>query len=177
MHPGQTARRHFMRNKIISAADAARLIPDDAVICIGSSAGLNCPDHMLAAIGERFRQESHPRNLTVFSPIAAGDMYGIKGIDHLAQEALISTILAGSYPSGPSSLPSPGIWEMIGRNEIAAYNLPSGVMYDMARDAAAKRAGVLTKVGLDTFVDPRLNGGKMNDAAAARGDVVHLVEF
>jgi acyl CoA:acetate/3-ketoacid CoA transferase len=166
-----------MRNKIITAADAARLIPDDAVICIGSSAGLNCPDHMLAAIGERFRQEAHPRNLTVFSPIAAGDMYGIKGIDHLAQEGLISTILAGSYPSGPSSLPSPAIWEMIGRNEIAAYNLPSGVMYDMARDAAAKRAGVLTKVGLDTFVDPGLNGGKMNDAAAARGDVVHRVEF
>jgi propionate CoA-transferase len=166
-----------MRNKIVSAAEAASFIEDDAVVCIGSSAGVNCPDFVLAAIGKRFRSECHPRNLTIFLPIAAGDMYGIKGIDHLAQKGLISTILAGSYPSGPSSLPSPLIWEMIGRNEVAAYNVPSGVLYDMARDAAAKRPGVLTKVGLDTFVDPRLNGCKMNEAAQKRGDIVNLVEF
>lgn len=166
-----------MRNKIVSAAEAASFIKDGAVVCIGSSAGVNCPDHVLAAIGDRFRSEGHPRDVTIFSPIAAGDMYGIKGFDHLAQKGLISTILAGSYPSGPSSLPSPLIWEMIGRNEVAAYNVPSGIMYDMARDAAAKRAGVLTKVGLDTFVDPRLNGCKMNEAAAKRGEIVNLVEF
>lgn len=166
-----------MKNKIVTAQDAARLVPDGAVLAIGSSAGLNCPDMMLRAIGERFAAEGAPRDLTIFSPIAAGDMYGIKGIDHLARKGLIGTILAGSYPSGPSSLPSPAIWEMIGRNEVAAYNLPSGVMYDMARDAAAKRPGVLTKVGLGTFVDPRLDGGKMNEAAARRGDVVRHVEF
>jgi propionate CoA-transferase len=166
-----------VKNKIITATEAASLVRESDVICVGSSAGLNCPDLVLAAIGERFRSEGSPSNLTIFSPIAAGDMYGIKGIDHLAQKGLLSTILAGSYPSGPSSLPSPAIWEMIGRNEIAAYNIPSGIMYDMARDAAAKRVGVLTKVGLDTFVDPRLDGCKMNEAAATRGEIVHLVEF
>jgi acyl CoA:acetate/3-ketoacid CoA transferase len=166
-----------VRNKIISAQRAAELVPNDAVVAIGSSAGLNCPDRTLEAIGERYCARGYPRNLTIFSPIAAGDMYGIKGIDHLARPGLIHTIIAGSYPSGPSSLPSPAIWEMIGREQVAAYNLPSGVMYDMARDAAAKRPGVLTKVGLNTFVDPRQQGGKMNDAAARRGDVVHLVEF
>ncbi|RXG93235.1 acyl CoA:acetate/3-ketoacid CoA transferase [Bradyrhizobium vignae] len=166
-----------MKQKIITASEAAKLVGDGDVVCIGASAGLNCPDFVLAAIGERFRSEGHPRDLTVFSPIAAGDMYGIKGIDHLAQKGLLSTILAGSYPSGPSSLPSPAIWEMIGRNDVAAYNLPSGVMYDMARDVAAKRAGVLTKVGLDTFVDPRLDGCKMNEAAVKRGEIVRLVEF
>jgi propionate CoA-transferase len=166
-----------VKKKIITAAEAAKLVPDNVVLAIGSSAGLNCPDLTLKAIGERFSAEGSPQNLTVFSPIAAGDMYGIKGVDHLARHGLISAILAGSYPSGPSSRPSPAIWEMIGRNELAAYNLPSGVMYDMARDAAAKRAGVLTKVGLDTFVDPRQLGGKMNEAAEHRGDVVNLVEF
>lgn len=166
-----------MKQKIISAQDAAKLVPDGAVVAIGSSAGLNCPDLTLKAIGERFAAEGAPRNLTIFSPIAAGDMYGIKGIDHLARKGLIEAILAGSFPSGPSSLPSPAIWEMVGRDEVAAYNLPSGVMYDMARDAAAKRPGVLTKVGLGTFVDPRVDGGKMNEAAARRGEVVKVVEF
>jgi acyl CoA:acetate/3-ketoacid CoA transferase len=60
-----------MRNKIITAADAARLIPDDAVICIGSSAGLNCPDHMLAAIGENTVRLRGWASCRKRSPIAA----------------------------------------------------------------------------------------------------------
>ena len=162
-----------MLNKVIDVDAAAALVPDGAVVSIGSSAGLNCPDRMLRAIGERFAREGAPARLTVLLPIAAGDMYGIKGIDHLAQRGLLERVIAGSYPSGPSSKPAPRIWEMIGANEVAAYNVPSGILYDMHRDAAAKRAGVFTKVGLGTFVDPRRQGCKLNDAAAARGEVVH----
>lgn len=166
-----------MREKVIEADQAASLVRDGDIVAVGSSAGLNCPDRVLRAIGERFASEGHPRDVTLFSPIAAGDMYGIKGIDHLARKGLLSRVIGGSYPSGPSSLPSPAIWEMLGRNEVACYNLPSGVMYDMVRDAAAHRPGVLTKVGLGTFVDPLLDGGKMNEAARLRGDVVGRVEF
>ena len=43
---------------------------------------------------------------------------------------------------------------MITGDAIPAYNVPSGILFDMHREAAAKRPGVLTKVGLDTFVDP-----------------------
>lgn len=166
-----------MRQKIISNIQAAKLVKDNDVLAIGSSAGLTCPDFVLKGIGERYATESHPRGVTIFAPIAAGDMYGIKGVDHLALPGLIKQIIAGSYPSGPSSLPSPKIWEMLGRNEIAAYNLPSGVLYDMLRDAAAHRPGVLTKVGLGTFVDPELDGGCMNNAARAAEAIVRRVDF
>ena len=159
-------------SKQIDFAEAARLLPDEAVVAVNSSSGLNCPDRMLAAIGERFAAEGHPRSLTLVLPIAAGDMYGIKGIDHLARKGLLARVLAGSYPSGPSSLEPPAIWRMIGANDVAAYNVPSGILFDMLRDAAAKRAGVLTKIGLDTFVDPRRNGCRMNEAA--REDIVRL---
>lgn len=166
-----------MRNKVISTQQAARLIKDGDTLAVGSSAGLTCPDHLLKGIGERYGSEGHPRGLTFVAPIAAGDMYGIKGVDHLAQPGLIATIIAGSYPSGPSSLPSPKIWEMLGRNEVAAYNLPSGVLYDMLRDAAAHRPGVLTKVGLGTFVDPAIDGGCMNEAAKAQDPIVRRMSF
>ena len=162
-------------SKAVSFADAAKLIPDGAVLAVNSSSGLNCPDRMLAAIGERFAAEGRPRGITVMMPIAAGDMYGIKGIDHLARKGLLSKVLGGSYPSGPSSMEAPAIWKMIAADEVAAYNVPSGVMFDMLRDAAAKRAGVLTRIGIDTFVDPRRNGCKMN--AAARDDIVKLVNL
>ncbi|HRK19879.1 MAG TPA: CoA-transferase [Hyphomicrobiaceae bacterium] len=166
-----------MRNKVVTTEQAARLVKSGDLVVVGSSAGLNCPDAVLRGIGERFRAEGQPRDLTMFCPIAAGDMYGIKGIDHLAQTGLLASIVAGSYPSGPSSLPSPLIWEMLGRNDVAAYNLPSGVMYDMLRDAAAHRPGVLTKVGLGTFVDPERDGGCINDAARARLELVRRVAF
>ena len=157
-----------MTGKIVSMEDAAARIEDDAVLTISSSSGLGCPDRMLQAIGERFEAEGHPQNLTTLHPIAAGDMYGIKGIDHLARDGLLKTIIAGSYPSGPSSMLMPEIWQMLTENRVAAYNVPSGILFDMHSDVAARRPGVMTKVGLDTFVDPVHQGCAMNDAAAAR---------
>ncbi len=76
------------RAKVLSAAEAAALIPDAAVVTVSSSSGLGCPDAVLAAVGERFAASGHPREVTAIHPIAAGDMYGIKGIDHIAQEGL-----------------------------------------------------------------------------------------
>ena len=106
---------------------------------------------MLEALGERFEAEGHPRNLTTLHPIAAGDMYGIKGMDHIARDGLLSRVIAGSYPSGPSSMPMPDIWKMIVEDRVEAYNVPSGILFDMHRDVAARRPGVLTQVGLDTL--------------------------
>ncbi len=162
--------------KVITAAQAAALIRDGDVVSISSASGLGCPDKVLAAIGERFDREGAPRNLTTLNPIAAGDMYGIKGIDHIAKPGLLARILAGSYPSGPSSLPMPAIWHMVVDNQVEAYNIPSGILFDMHRDAAARRPGVLTKVGIGTFVDPDLQGCAMNDAAA-RHPVVRKERF
>ena len=163
------------RSKIVSLAEAAALIPDEATVSVSSSSGLGCPDAMLRAIGERFRETGGPRNLTTIHPIAAGDMYGIAGIDHIAEPGLLKRVIAGSYPSGPSSMPSPKIWEMIHENQIEAYNIPSGILFHMHVDTAAKRPGVLTRVGIDTFVDPRQSGGRMNECTTE--DIVEVVQF
>ena len=159
--------------KILTADEAVRLIPDEAIVSVSSSSGLGCPDAVLAALGRRFEGESRPRNLTTLHPIAAGDMSGIKGIDHIAKEGLLKKIIAGSYPSGPSTAEPPLIWQMITGNRIPAYNIPSGILFDMHREAAAKRPGVLTKVGLDTFVDPAFEGCAMNALATTEPVVIH----
>src|SRR5437899_4545035 len=146
------------RAQFLSSAQAAALIPSEATVTVSASSGLGCPDTLLRAIGERFTQMGAPRALTVIHPIAAGDMYGIGGIDHLAQPGLLKRVIAGSYPSGPSSMPSPKIWQMIAENQVEAYNIPSGILYHLHRESAAGRPGVLTTVGLDTFFDPRRQG-------------------
>jgi len=74
-----------MPGKVVSAAEAVGRIGDGAVVTVSSSSGLGCPDKVLEALGERFAGEGHPRDLTTLHPIAAGDMYGIKGIDHIAR--------------------------------------------------------------------------------------------
>ena len=164
------------RPKVLTAAEAARLIPDGAIVTVSSSSALGCPDAVLGAIGARFDAEGHPRNLTTLHPIAAGDMWGVKGIDHIAKPGCLAKILAGSYPSGPSSAEPPAIWKMVSGDAIPAYNVPSGIMFDMHREAAAKRPGVLTKVGMDTYVDSHREGCAMNAKAAAE-PIVSRVNF
>lgn len=163
-------------SKLVSLAEAASRIKDEAVVTVSSSSALGCPDRMLQAIGERFQETGHPRNITTIHPIAAGDMYGVKGMDHIAKEGLLARVIAGSYPSGPSNLPMPAIWKMIVDDAIPAYNVPSGILFDMHRDVAARRPGVLTKVGLETFVDPVREGCAMN-AKGAAAPIVKRTEF
>ncbi|GAA1862638.1 acyl CoA:acetate/3-ketoacid CoA transferase [Pseudonocardia ailaonensis] len=155
------------RPEILTARRAADLIADGDIVSVSSSSGLGCPDAVLAGIGERFAETAGPRGLTTLHPIAAGDMSGIKGIDHLARPGLLSRVVAGSYPSGPSSAEAPRIWQMIDAGEVEAYNFPSGVLHQMHRAAAARQPGVFTKVGLGSFVDPDETGGRMNDATPA----------
>jgi acyl CoA:acetate/3-ketoacid CoA transferase len=162
--------------RVLTADQAAALVPDGAVVTVSSSSGLGCPDAVLAAIGRRFDATGHPRAITTLHPIAAGDMYGVKGVDHIAKDGLLARILAGSYPSGPSSAEPPLVWRMVTEDRIPAYNIPSGVLFDMHREAAAKRPGVITKIGLDTFVDPDRQGCAMNARAAAE-PVVSRIEF
>ncbi len=154
-------------SKIKTAREAADLIANDAVVAVNSSSGLCCPDAVLEAIGQRFEETGAPRNLTSVHPIAAGDMFGTPGTDHMAKPGLLAKIIGGSYISGPSNAEPPKIWQMILGEQLAAYNVPSGIVFDMLREGASKRPGVFTKVGMQTFVDPDLEGCAMNDTARA----------
>ena len=163
-----------MRNvPVLSGGEAAKLIADSAVITISSSSGLGCPDAVLKAIGQRFKETGSPGNLTTLHPIAAGDMYGIKGIDHLCRPGQLRRVLAGSYPSGGSKLDPPLIRQLIHNDQIQALNIPSGVLFQMHRAASTGQPGVLTEVGLGTYADPRLEGAKMN---AVTDDFVQLMQ-
>lgn len=163
-------------SKVKSAEEAVQLIADNAVIAVNSSSGLCCPDAVLKALGARFDKEKHPKNLTSIHPIAAGDMFGSPGTEYIAKPGMLAKIIGGSYISGPTKAEPPKIWQMISANQLAAYNVPSGIVFDMLREGAAKRPGVFTKVGLETFVDPRLEGCAMNEMARQE-PIVRLEHF
>ena len=129
----------MVRSKVTPIETVGELIPDNGVVTVSSSSGLGCPDATLRAIGNHFLEKGAPRGLTTIHPIAAGDMYGIEGIDHIAHPGLLKRVIAGSFPSGPSNLPSPRIWQMIDEDQVEAYNIPSGILYHMHRESAAGR--------------------------------------
>lgn len=163
-------------SKVFLADEAVNLIADNAVIAVNSSSGLCCPDAILKALGERYEREKHPKNLTSINPIAAGDMFGSPGTEHIAKLGMLTKIIGGSFISGPTSAAPPKIWEMITSNKLAAYNVPSGIIFDMLREGSARRPGVFTKIGLETFVDPRLEGCAMNEKAK-QNPIVRLENF
>jgi acyl CoA:acetate/3-ketoacid CoA transferase len=147
---------------ILTVDEAAGLIPSGATVTVSSSAAQLVPDTVLAGIEARFQATGEPKGLTVVFPLAVGDSFGTVGLDHLAHPGLVKRLIGGSYVNGPASKPSPKIYGMVHAEEIEAYNFPLGPLLHLHRDIAAGKPGVITKIGLGTFVDPRDQGGRMN---------------
>jgi propionate CoA-transferase len=142
--------------KIISAADAAKLINNGDFVAIqGSGGGIGEPDLLIKAIRDRFLADTYPQGLTLCHATGLGDWQG-GGIDQLALPGLVRRDIAGHLGM------SPEIARMISDNQIESYNFPQGVLSQMFSAIAARKPGVFTRVGLHTFVDPRIEGGKMN---------------
>ncbi|HZF76765.1 MAG TPA: CoA-transferase [Acetobacteraceae bacterium] len=149
--------------------EAASLVRDGDTLLIGGSGGGHAvPEALLAALGRRFREGGVPRGITALHPVGVGDG-GQRGLGHLAQRGLLKRNVAGSYVN------SPPIGQMALRDEIEAWSLPQGALSQLMREMAAGRAGLLTKTGLHTFVDPRMQGGRQS--ASATEGLVELVSF
>jgi propionate CoA-transferase len=164
-----------MPNKIMTAEEAVKLVNSGDIVSICGIVGGLVPEKVLASLGKRFLDSGGPRDLTVVFPVAVGDVYGTAGTDHLAHEGMLKRVIGGSYVTAPASSPPPKIYEMVYKNKIEAYNLPMGVLMHLHREIAAKRPGLITGVGLGSFVDPRLNGAKMNEIT--REDLIEVIQL
>ncbi len=145
------------RDKIVTAEEAVALIRDgDTVVAEGFAA--QCfAEELTLALEARFLQTGSPRDLTLAFTVAQGNRQG-RGFDRLCYEGLLKRAIGGHWGM------SGELGKMAVDNKIEAYNLPQGVIAQLFRDTAAGKPGLLTRVGLDTFVDPRNGGGKINDA-------------
>jgi propionate CoA-transferase len=153
--------------KLMSADAAAALVPDGATVLVdGSGGGVNEPGLVLAALESRFVRERHPSALTVVHPSGVGDGQGA-GIDRFAHPGMVAKVIGGHWNWAPR------MQRMASAEEIAAYCLPQGVLSHLFRAIAGKAPGVITHIGLGTFVDPRLSGGRLN--ARAEESMVELM--
>ncbi len=159
--------------KIISKEEAAQLVQDGDVVGInGFAFGFGFPEALVKALGERYEREEHPQGMSLMFASGCGDggkSEGTFGLDHFAQEGMVKKVIAGHVGLAKK------FSGFIKDNKIAAYNFPQGVVTHMFREMAGGRKGVLTHVGLNTFADPRVEGGKMN--SKAQEDLVKVVKI
>ena len=150
--------------KIVTRREAASLIKDGITLGIGGFGAHSAPDELLLGIEERYAQEGHPRGITVFSGICTGNNKPDPiGHNHLAAEGLIDTLIAGHYKN------SAKMDRLVSENKIAGYALPLGVVVNMLRAAASGKPGVITRVGIHTYADPRVEGCAVNERARSQG--------
>lgn len=145
------------RNRLVlSAAQAAALIGDGATVIVGGSGSLlQVPETMLRAVGERFMAEGHPRGLTAIHVMGLGDNTG-RGVDHIAHEGLVSRFIGSHFVLSPRQQ------KLIASDRVEAIGLPAGTITLLYREIASGRPGLFTDIGLETFVDPRQQWGRMN---------------
>ncbi len=144
-----------MVDKIVNLEDAIALIGDNDTVCVSGFVGIGTPECLLRGIEERFDADQSPRDLSLLFAAAPGDGKEA-GLNRIAKEGLIKRAIGGHW----SLVPKLGAMAM--QNKIAAYNLPLGCISQLYRDIAAGKPGMFSKVGLNTFVDPRYDGGAIN---------------
>ncbi|MDR3567963.1 MAG: acyl CoA:acetate/3-ketoacid CoA transferase [Syntrophobacteraceae bacterium] len=158
------------KNKIVTAEEAVSIILDGDTVVFGGFAGIGVCEEIALAIEQRFLTSGKPEKLTLLFAVATGPGNDSnKGLNHLAHEGLLRRIIGGHWALAPR------IQKLAVENKVEAYNLPLGVISHLYRNIASQKAGIFSKVGLGTFVDPRQGGGKLN--AKTTEDLVRLLEI
>lgn len=154
--------------KLVSATDAVRAVPDGATVIIGGSgAGHALPQMFIDTLAEVYRAEGAPKDLTTVRVVGIGD-FAERGFSQLAIPGLMRRTIGSNIGNEPQ------LGALIESGEIEAYSFPQGVLSQLCREIAAGRPGLITSVGLDTYVDPRHTGGKQGTAVE---DLVEVVEL
>lgn len=161
-----------MTVKFINAKEAASMIKDGTTVAIDAFISFCLADDILSEIETRFIEEGHPHSLSIVNVAGIGGDGKNRGINHFAHKGLMKRFLCSNLSLANN------IYPLITENAFPCFMIPQGVLSHMMRAIASGKPGIITEVGMKTFVDPRIDGGCINDAAKACSDIpVQLISL
>jgi propionate CoA-transferase len=154
-------------SKVIPVRQAVGLVRDGSTVLVGGSgAGHAVPQRFIDELAAVFEAEGRPRDLTTVRIVGIGD-FAERGFSQLGLPGLMKRTIGSNIGNEPR------LGALVERGELEAYSFPQGVLSQLVREIAAGRPGLLTHVGLGTYVDPRQTGGKQNSRTTE--DLVEVV--
>lgn len=155
--------------KIIRNEQLKDVIPDGASIACTGFSKSGIAYYVYKGIEDCFLEYGHPAGV-IFNCNALGGIGEVGTYnDHFGPRGLVSAIRVAHITLAPR------VNEQITKNEIPGHMYPLGVMAQLYRDMGAGKPGVISKVGLGTFADPRQEGGRMNEIT--QGDIARVMEI
>lgn len=142
--------------EFLKASEVAEKISDYSTVATGGFVGIGVPEEVLIYLEKRFLEKKEPKGLTLIYAAGQGDGKQ-KGLNHIAYEGMIKKVIGGHWGLAPR------LGELVLSNKVEGYNLPQGVISHLFRDMSAGKSGTISKIGIGTFVDPIIQGGKLNE--------------
>jgi len=158
-----------MKANFVSAAEAAAMISDGSTIATVGMTIVCAAESIYKAIEKRFLEFNSPSGLTLVHASGQSDRVG--GIQHFAYEGMTKRIIGGHWGLAPKWM------DLITGDRVEAYNLPQGQLAQLYRSMACGLPGKMSKVGLGTYIDPRLEGGKMNPRTKLLPDIIEVLNY
>ena len=164
--------------KFVALEEAVSHVNDNATLIIGGFSTYGSPEELIKGLAVRYEQTGHPKNIMIISGILPGDKTEVDephkgynvGANMLRADGLIGGAMLGLADAR-------AIGYKINENKIAGYLIPMGILVNLFRATAGGAPGILTKVGLGTYADPRQEGCMGNEMARARGPIVELMKI
>lgn len=156
-------------SKVMSLNEAIGLIRDGDRVATSGICMSGVPEEIMAGIEKSFLETGKPRDLNMIFAAGQGCWDDIHAYQHMAHEGLVASAIGGHFGTCKS------FGKLIEDNKIIGYNMPQGVIVDLFHEAVKGMPGHITKLGLKTFVDPRIEGGKLN--ARTTEDIVKVIEI
>ena len=157
-----------MRVQFLTAREAADLITDNSTIAINGFVGIGAAEEIQEKLKERYEETKSPRDLTLYYAAGQGDGKE-RALNLLDGEGLLKRVVGGHWNLAPK------LQKLVLDNKIEAYNFPQGVISHMFRSSASGEKATISKIGIETFVDPTQGGGKLNEVT--KEDLVKKIEL
>lgn len=154
--------------EFISGEEVVKKIKSGSTIGTGGFVGIGVPEGVLREIEKSFLATGIPNKLNLIYAAGQGDGKE-KGLNRFGHEGMVDTVIGGHWGLAPK------LGKLAFENKIKGYNLPQGVISQLFRDIAAGKPGTISKVGMGTFVDPSIEGGKIN--SVTKEEIVSKIEI